>query len=49
MPTHSCTFAIGRVSCSADGPVVVESSVFRINPDSYRDAEKPANGNTENH
>jgi hypothetical protein len=29
--THNSTFAIGRVSCSADSFVVTESSVLRIN------------------
>ena len=36
--TANSTFAIGGVSCSADGFVVAESSVLRINIS----AEKPA-------
>ena len=40
--THNSTLAIGGVSSPLDSFVVAESSVLRTNPDSYRDAEKPA-------
>ena len=40
--THNSTLAIGGVSFSADSLEVAESTVLRTNPDSYRDAEKPA-------
>ncbi len=36
------TLAIGAVPSPLDSFVVAESSVLRTNPDSYRDAEKPA-------
>ena len=36
------TLAIGGVSSPFDSFVVAESSVLRTNPDSNRDAEKPA-------
>jgi hypothetical protein len=39
---HNSTLAIGGVSSSLDSFVAAESSVLRTNPDSYRDAEKPA-------
>ena len=42
MATANSTLAIGGVSSQLDSFVVAESSVLRINPDSYRDAEKPA-------
>jgi len=38
----SSTFVIGGISCTSDSFVVAESSVLRINPDSYRDGKKPA-------
>ena len=40
--TANSTLAIGGVSSPLDSFVVAESSVLRTNPDSYRDAEKPA-------
>jgi hypothetical protein len=48
--TASITFAIGGVFpmknrdrlCSGGSFVVIESSVLRMNPDSYWDAKKPA-------
>jgi hypothetical protein len=39
---YNSTLAIGGVSCSKDSFVVNQTLVLRINPDSYRDAEKPA-------
>ena len=36
------TLAIGGVPSPLDSFEVAESSVLRTNPDSYRDAEKPA-------
>jgi hypothetical protein len=39
---HNSKLAIGGVSSSLDSFVIAESSVLRTNPDSYRDAEKPA-------
>ena len=42
MATANSTLAIGGVSSQLDSFVVAESSVLRINPDSNRDAEKPA-------
>ena len=39
---YNSTLAIGGVSFSADSLEVAESIVLRTNPDSYRDAEKPA-------
>lgn len=39
---QNLNLAIGWVSSPLDSLVVVESSVLRTNPDSYRDAEKSA-------
>jgi len=46
--THNSTLAIGEVSSPFDSFVVVESSVLRINPDSYRDGENPAHRQSAN-
>jgi streptogramin lyase len=42
------TLATGGVSSPLDSFVVAESSVLRTNPDSYRDAEKPAHRRSAN-
>ena len=41
-PACNSTLAIGGVPSPLDSFVVAESSFLRTNPDSYRDAEKPA-------
>ena len=52
MATANRTFAIAGVrrgeSSPLDSFVIAESSVLRINPDSYRDAEKPAHRKSAN-
>ena len=45
---HNSTLAIGGVSSLLESFVVAESSVLRTNPDSYRDAKKPAHRQSAN-